>query len=139
MKSPNKLTGWRRFLGIPYKHLGRDWKGLDCYGLLMLYCKEVLGVELRDWWYEENWSKNGNDYFTENYQQYAYRVDKPKRHDVVLICSDINAWVPNHVGILVEEPNVIIQALRSGVVRGNLYSPLIINRTEGFYRIRTGI
>jgi murein DD-endopeptidase len=134
--SYNELKGWRKFLGIPYKHLGRDWKGLDCYGLLMLYAKEILGIELIDWWYEEDWSKNGENYFTNNYQKYADKVDIPKRHDIILICSDLEVRIPNHVAILVEEPNVIIQALRGGVVRGNLYSPIIMNRTEGYYRLR---
>jgi len=101
--------------------------------------KEMLGIELPDWWYEENWSKKGEDYFTNNYSGYAYRIEKPRRHDVLLICSDINIKIPNHVAILVEEPNIIIQSLRGGVMRGNLYSPLIMNRTEGYYAVKRKI
>lgn len=35
----------RQFLGIPYKHGGRDRKGLDCLGLAHLFYK-TLGIQL---------------------------------------------------------------------------------------------
>jgi murein DD-endopeptidase len=134
--SPNKLTGWRQFLGIPYKHLGRDWKGLDCYGLLKLYAKVILGIELKDWWYEEDFQKMGKNYIVENYVGIADRVEVPKKHDVILMYSDLTVKIPNHVGILVEEPNKFIQALKGGVMLSNLYSALAKNQTEGYYRLK---
>lgn len=136
MKSPNELKGWRKYLGIPYKHLGRDYSGLDCYGLLMLYAKEFLGVELDDWWYEENWANKGQNYFSENYQPVAFKVDVPKKHDVILICSDLSVRVPNHVGILVEEPDIFIQCLKNGVVKSTMNNRLIRTMVEGYYRIK---
>ena len=35
------ITDARDFLGVPYKHLGRDWNGIDCLGLTLY----VLDVE----------------------------------------------------------------------------------------------
>ena len=35
----------REFLGIPYRHGGRDRKGLDCLGLVYLFYKK-LGINL---------------------------------------------------------------------------------------------
>ena len=37
----------RQFLGIPYRHGGRDRKGLDCLGLVHLFYQE-LGIKVPD-------------------------------------------------------------------------------------------
>ena len=34
------------YIGIPYKDKGRTFNGCDCYGLLMLYYKKELGIEI---------------------------------------------------------------------------------------------
>lgn len=34
------------FLGIPWADHGRTWDGADCWGLLVLIYRDVLGVEL---------------------------------------------------------------------------------------------
>ena len=38
----------RRAVGIPWVRWGSSWDGADCYGLIVLYCREVLGLELGD-------------------------------------------------------------------------------------------
>ena len=47
-------------LQIPYKKWGSDWDGVDCYGIVRLFYKEVYGIKLPDirtyrWW--ESWKK----------------------------------------------------------------------------------
>ena len=37
-----------RAVGIPWVRWGSSWDGADCYGLIVLYCREVLGIELGD-------------------------------------------------------------------------------------------
>lgn len=37
------------FIGIPFKDGGRDYNGCDCWGLVALYFRDVLGVELPDY------------------------------------------------------------------------------------------
>lgn len=46
------------YLGIPYKHHGRDRNGLDCYGLPKLMYEEVLEIEVADEWYEQEWYRD---------------------------------------------------------------------------------
>lgn len=125
---------YHKFLGIPYKHLGRSWKGVDCYGLLLLYYKELFNIELKDWWYEKDWSKKGHNYFLNNYPNVAIKVNVPKVHDAVLFYTDINTKVVNHAGIFVEA-NGVLQALKSGVAYTNINSPVLRTRIEGYYRI----
>lgn len=127
---------YHKFLGIPFKHLGRSFKGVDCYGLMLLYYKELFNIELKDWWYEKDWSKKGCDYFMQNYSHVATRVvDSPKIHDTVLFFTDINTKVVNHAGIVVEENGGMIQASKSGVIFSRYTTPILAVRLEGFYRI----
>ena len=37
------------YIGLPYKWGGREWDGLDCYGLVKLVYREEYGIILPDW------------------------------------------------------------------------------------------
>lgn len=37
-----------RAVGVPWRRWRSDWHGMDCYGLIVLYWREVLGVDLGD-------------------------------------------------------------------------------------------
>lgn len=41
----------RDFVGIPYKVKGRDFDGVDCWGLCLLYSRVMLGIELPEYFY----------------------------------------------------------------------------------------
>lgn len=38
-----------RFIGIPYEHRGCDLHGSDCYGLVKIFYRDVMNVELPDY------------------------------------------------------------------------------------------
>jgi len=41
------MTHWsEKYIGLPYRLGGRDWNGVDCWGLLYLYFKEERGILL---------------------------------------------------------------------------------------------
>jgi len=49
MRSLGDLAWINDYIGIPYVFGGRDWHGLDCYGLVKLIYQEEYGITLRDW------------------------------------------------------------------------------------------
>lgn len=124
-----------KYMNIPFKHLGRDFNGVDCYGLMLLYAKEEFGIELKDWYYEPDWSKKQCDHIMDNYSSIGHKIDKLCKHDIVLLFTDINTRVVNHTAILVEEPYLCIHAGKTGVGLLSLNSALIKRRIEGYYRI----
>lgn len=42
--TPNEFAA--RAVGVPWRRWRADWQGMDCYGLVILYFREVFGVEL---------------------------------------------------------------------------------------------
>jgi len=44
MLTPDDFT--RRAVGVPWVRWRADWSGMDCYGLLVLWHREVLGIDL---------------------------------------------------------------------------------------------
>lgn len=101
-----------KYLAIPYKLNGRSFEGTDCYGLVTLWFRNELGIELidpirdlaafndlkdRDTFI----SRIGTDWAT-----VKYRDIKP--NDGVLICN--NSTTPNHAGIVLTQ-NTFLQML----------------------------
>jgi murein DD-endopeptidase len=132
-----QVPRWFKYLNIPYKYRGRDLNGLDCYGLVMLYAREIIGIELDDWWYEEEWSKKGYNHIGENRDSYAMRVQSPEINDIVCFCLDLGrSRIVNHVGILVDKPDKVLQAIvHQGVKVGRLSNAALKGTVEGYYRL----
>jgi len=48
------------YIGIPYQHRGRTRQGIDCYGLVMLFYREMMKTELPDYreYYSNQWDRH---------------------------------------------------------------------------------
>lgn len=42
------MTDYSKYIGIPFEYGGRTHEKLDCYGLYMLLCKELQGIDVPD-------------------------------------------------------------------------------------------
>lgn len=121
-----------KYLGVPYRHHGRDLSGLDCYGLILRIFEEQ-GVALWDINedYDPQWSWQGKDLFIQNYAREWELVEDPRFMDVS--CFRNGKDVVNHAGVLLGE-NKFIHAVKAGVVVSKYTDPQWQKRLVGFYR-----
>lgn len=93
-----------KYIGIPFKHLGRNpEEGLDCYGVLINVYKE-LGITLYDYEYQEEWGKNqdnNKNFFIENYYKEWKKTDKKTFPNVVLLINNLHKV--DHAGVIIDE------------------------------------
>ena len=119
-----------KYLGIPYKHLGRTLDGLDCCGLPILIYREAKNIELLDIYYEKDWAKNGKDYFMECYYKKWIKQEKPELLDVLLFANAEDKVY--HAGIYLSNDQ-FIQGSSMGVIITRLQG-IWKQRLKGIYR-----
>lgn len=122
----------KKYLGTAYSHRGRKKEtGLDCYGLIICIYKD-LGLDLLDLIeYEIDWSKNGKNYFIDNYADQWEKVVVNHVYDVVLFRNYLG--IANHAGVVLTQ-NRFIHCCKAGCVIQKLSDPTWKNRIVGFYR-----
>ena len=124
-----------KYLGIPYKHLGRTLDGLDCWGLPILIYREIKNIDLFDMNYEKDWAKNGKDYFVEHYYKKWVKQTTPKFLDILLF-SDGNGRT-YHAGVYLSNDE-FIQGSSVGVIITRLRN-VWKQRLTGIYRYEDGL
>ena len=96
------MSEFESYIGIPFVELGRDRKGLDCLGLLLLIFSEKLGINFDDYRkveYEYDWDKKGYNPILENIDNNWEQINnkKYKKYDVHIFYD--NHLIPRHLGI----------------------------------------
>jgi cell wall-associated NlpC family hydrolase len=124
-----------RYVGISYKHQGRDMNGIDCWGLIKLIYKDMLGIEIWDIGenYTEDWSWEGKNHFIENYQKQWERVSEPRIFDGILINN--GKGIANHAGVMLENGR-FIHCIKAGVVISKITDRNWRNRIAGYFRYK---
>ena len=69
-----------KYIGIPFRHRGSNWSGVDCYGLVRLFYKTEFNIFIPDYIYDENWCTHGFDWIHKYYKENWIKIDKPKRY-----------------------------------------------------------
>lgn len=49
MRTLGDMNWLNDYIGLEYVWGGRDWQGVDCYGLCKMVYKDLYGLELPDW------------------------------------------------------------------------------------------
>lgn len=85
------------FLNIPYLSGGRDKKGTDCWGLVLIYYKEIYGTDLPDAKYSKNQEAT---LIAENMHKGFIRIENPQIGDFILI-DTTGSGTPCHIGVVI--------------------------------------
>jgi cell wall-associated NlpC family hydrolase len=131
----SEIFATMKYIGIPYRHMGRDETGLDCWGLILLVYREMLHVRLWDIGeaYTDDWSWKGKDLFMENYQKQWDKIREPRIYDVVLINN--GKGVANHAGVMINERS-FIHCVKAGVVLSRVTDKTWKPRVAGYFRYK---
>lgn len=123
------------FIGIPFKDGGRDRAGVDCWGLVMLYYHQQLGIELPEFRVscfetEVIWG------MVESARPAWVRLREPDMHCVVAVRLDQarHPGVVNHAGVYVGGGYFLHAISRMGSVLTRTDHPFYRGIIEGYYR-----
>ena len=122
-------------LRVPFVARGRDWSGLDCWGLVRLAHAEVLGVQLPS--YLESYvaadvrgTEALGDLIVANLPGWN-RVEMPMPMDVALFLIHGR---PVHVALVIDSRRALHTEAKVGTFVERLDSPMWLKRLEGVYR-----
>jgi len=100
----NKNVDWSKYLGIPYEHKSTGFDGVYCWGLVRLIYRKELGIELGDYWYEEDWyrpEQSDDEKFLNNTENEGFRKigrSEIRQFDGVLM--RLKSRKVNHCGLI---------------------------------------
>jgi cell wall-associated NlpC family hydrolase len=139
-----KRDEWHEFQLVPFLDGGRDWSGVDCWGLIYLVYKEKLGILLPTY----GWISAGE--LLKVYEQ----IDQDKEAGswslvpnggemkyVVVMTGTMRTdgrlrMAPVHVGMVIEKGRLIHIEENSGMVCMPFTNPMLKNRIKGIYRYK---
>lgn len=90
-----------KYLTIPFKHNGRSWDGVDCYGLVKLFFDEEFGVKLYDYKYDPNWSDKGLNLINKEYSKVFRKIDIGKKFCGIGF-KKLGFDIMSHMGIVLD-------------------------------------
>ena len=125
-----------KYLSIPFKHHGRDWHGLDCYGLLMLFYKTEFDIILPD---RQDYGSDPKlwdfDYIQDEYKKHYKPIQRSERYCAVTF-KTLGNKVANHIGIMLDEASFLHIPANQMVCIGKISTPYWQKTFQKFYKIK---
>ena len=122
-----------KYINIPYKHLGRNTEGVDCYGLVRLVYETEKGIILPEFQYEFDWVSEGCNHVVDGMNSPEIisnwaKVNKPyKPLDIIIFYLSNKKVVANHIGIIINDDKFLHVRIRY---------PSCVDRLSGFWESR---
>ncbi len=130
------MSVWtQKYVGIPWADLGRDWTGIDCWGLPCLVYREELSIELPPYVdYPTTAERNEVAAIVAGATSSPFwrQVDRPRVFDICLFKMH---GLVSHVGIHTAEGRMIHVAEGLGVVSDTYAKGRWKTRFAGHYRL----
>lgn len=120
---------FKKYIDLPYKNLGRDKDGLDCFGLVRKIFLDVRNITLPDYTelkYDKEWYNKEEDHIINNIDEHWFKVDPPFKVFDCFIFLDVgcNSKIANHIGMYIGDGK-FIHILENSKSR--------VDRLEGYF------
>lgn len=123
-----------KLIGIPFVSKGRSFKGCDCYGLVKLYYKEVLNIELPETLISPDQPRRTfANYLNEISKNWTSTV--PGKNAVVAMA--VNAQHPSlvtHFAVMIDDKRFIDTRENMSSYLTSIDDEKIKNQIKGFYK-----
>lgn len=127
----------RNAFDIPYKPFGRDANGMDCWGLVILCYKELLGIDIPA--YQDivlssmsNYKQTASQIQQQIQSYFPFKeVDKAQFGDFILINI---LGEPLHIGFALDGNTMLHTTHRTGVVSESYRGLKWQRRIKAYYR-----
>lgn len=97
-----------RFIGIPFADGKQSFKGANCYGLVWLFYKYHLGINIPELTVQSDHSNRVWATYLREISENWNWVDEPQQFDVVAMAQDIShPRIVQHVGIYIGNGKVL--------------------------------
>ena len=126
-----------QYIGIPYLNRGRKFSGCDCYGLVMLFYKGELGIDIPDVNADAKSPRRSFAAYLMEISRHWTETDA-RKYAVVAMCANENhPQMVTHFGVMIDEKRMLhtYDGVDSHVVEISHAS--VKNQIKGFYRWRT--
>lgn len=125
----------RRFIGIPFSDEVQTFDGCNCYGLVRLFYKDKLGIDIPALQVHSDHSNRVWATYLKEIGENWDSVDEPQLYDVVAMAQDVShPRIVQHVGIYIGDGKVLhtLNKIHSHIV--TLES--VRHSVRGFHRWR---
>ncbi|QKF72792.1 hypothetical protein AFAEC_0601 [Aliarcobacter faecis] len=123
-----------KFIGIPFVSRGRSFKGCDCYGLVKLYYKEVLNIEIPETIITADQPRRTfANYLNEISKNWS--LTNPSKN--VVIAMAVNAEHPSlvtHFAVMIDEKRFIDTRENMSSYLTSIDDEKVKNQIKGFYK-----
>ena len=123
-----------RFIGIPFVSKGRSFNGCDCYGLVKLYYKEILNIDIPETIITaEQPRRTFANYLNEISKNWT--ATTPAKN--VVVAMSVNAEHPNlvtHFAVMIDDKRFIDTRENMSSYLTSIDDEKIKNQIKGFYK-----
>ena len=122
------------FIGIPFVSKGRSFNGCDCYGLVKLYYKEILNIDIPETIITaEQPRRTFANYLNEISKNWT--ATTPAKN--VVVAMSVNAEHPNlvtHFAVMIDDKRFIDTRENMSSYLTSIDDERIKNQIKGFYK-----